>query len=272
MVGRLIGRLQESDGMHNKWYWAFKHVLFGPFLRVWNRPEISGLEHIPRHGSAILASSHQAVMDSFFFPLMCPRQITFPAKSEYFTTPGFVGRMQAWFFTSVGQVPIDRNSDNAWDSMAAAAREVFAREDLFGIYPEGTRSPDGRIYRGHTGMARIALESGQPVIPVGMIGTRAANPIGSWIVRPTKVRIVVGAPIDPLAWVRSQGIDPESEEAVRALTDHVMHTLSDLTGYPYVDRYAGEVKKALNAGLGYPEGVEPFTPADARPRPEGWRQ
>ena len=90
--------------MRNKWYWAFKHIFFGPALRVWNRPWSEGMERIPESGPAILASSHQAVMDSFYFPLLCPRQITFLAKSEYFTTPGFVGGLQKWFFSSVGQV------------------------------------------------------------------------------------------------------------------------------------------------------------------------
>ncbi|KQB86779.1 lysophospholipid acyltransferase family protein [Corynebacterium lowii] len=243
--------------MHNKWYWTFKYILFGPFLRVWNRPEIEGLENIPTKGSALLASSHQSVMDSFFFPLMCPRQITFPAKSEYFTTPGVVGRMQSWFFTSVGQVAVNRNEAGAAETMNKAAQKVFDRGDLFGVYPEGTRSPDGRIYRGRTGMARIALATGEKIIPVGMIGSRDANPIGSWLLRPKKVRMKVGKPIDPIAYVKEQGLEPDSQEAVRVLTDHVMHTLVELTGYEYVDMYASEVKKSLEAGHGYPRGAEP---------------
>ncbi|MBC3185201.1 1-acyl-sn-glycerol-3-phosphate acyltransferase [Corynebacterium sp. zg-331] len=243
--------------MHNKWYWTFKYILMGPFLRVWNRPEIEGVEHIPAQGSALLASSHQSVMDSFFFPLMCPRQITFPAKSEYFTTPGVVGRIQSWFFSTVGQVPVNRNEAGAAEAVQKAAQDVFDRGDLFGIYPEGTRSPDGRIYRGRTGVARIALTSRQKIIPVGMIGSRKANPIGSWLLRPRKVRMKVGAPIDPIAYVESKGLDPQSQAAVRELTDHVMRTLVELTGYDYVDVYASEVKKSLEAGHGYPRGAEP---------------
>ncbi|MGV0359708.1 lysophospholipid acyltransferase family protein [Corynebacterium mastitidis] len=243
--------------MQNKWYWTFKYILVGPFLRAWNRPEIEGLENIPAKGSAILASSHQSVMDSFFFPLMCPRQITFPAKSEYFTTPGVVGRLQSWFFTSVGQVPINRNEAGAAEAMSKAAQEVFDRGDLFGIYPEGTRSPDGRIYRGRTGMARIALSTGEKIVPVGMIGSRDANPIGSWLLRPRKVRMRVGEAIDPIAFVKAQGLEPDSQEAVRVLTDHVMSVLVELTGYDYVDVYASEVKKSLEAGKGYPRGAEP---------------
>ena len=152
--------------MRNKWYWAFKNIFFGPALRVWNRPWTEGMDNIPAEGPAILVSNHQAVMDSFFFPLMCPRQITFLAKSEYFTTPGVVGRAQAWFFSSVGQVPVERDSDAAGDAMLKAAKKILDRGDLFGIYPEGTRSPDERIYKGRTGMARIAMATGKPVIPI----------------------------------------------------------------------------------------------------------
>ena len=151
--------------MRNKWYWAFKHIFFGPALRVWNRPWSEGMERIPESGPAILASSHQAVMDSFYFPLLCPRQITFLAKSEYFTTPGFVGGLQKWFFSSVGQVPIDRVDKNASDAMLTSAQRIMNRGDLFGIYPEGTRSPDGRIYKGRTGMALSLIHISEPTRP-----------------------------------------------------------------------------------------------------------
>lgn len=243
--------------MNNKWYWTFKYILFGPFLRVYNRPEIEGLERIPSEGPAILASNHQAVMDSFYLPLLCPRQLTFPAKKEYFTTPGLVGSIQKWFFTSVGQVPLDRESGNAGDALQAAAEKVLDAGDLFGIYPEGTRSPDGRIYKGKTGMARVALSTGKPVIPVAMIGSRDANPIGTWVPRPRKVRIRIGDPIDPLAFAAERSLDPESHEAARALTDYVMRELADLVGVNYVDVYAADVKKSLEQGLGYPEGAQP---------------
>lgn len=242
--------------MDNKWYTLFKNVLFGPFLRVYNRPTIEGRERIPATGPAILASNHQSVMDSFYLPLLCPRQLTFPAKQEYFTTPGLVGRLQKWFFTSVGQVPIDRNSATAGEALFDAVREVVERGDLFGIYPEGTRSPDGRIYKGKTGMARAALALGVPIIPVAMIGTRDANPIGSWIIRPAKVRVLIGEPIDPIAVLTSQGVDPDDRLAPRVLTDYVMRVLAELTGQPYVDVYAADVKKSLEDGHGYPEGAE----------------
>lgn len=243
--------------MHNKWYWAFKNIFFGPFLRVYNRPTITGVEGIPVTGAAILASNHQSVMDSFFLPLLCPRQITFLAKKEYFTGTDTVGKIQRWFFTSVGQVPIDRTSTDAAQAAMDTAQRVLERGDLLGIYPEGTRSPDGRIYRGKTGAARVALTTGAPMIPVAMIGTRKANPIGSWIVRPAKVGVRIGDPIDPVAFAQERGLDPQSGEAARALTDHVMAALTVLTGSEYVDLYAADVKARLAEGKGYPAGLEP---------------
>lgn len=243
--------------MQNKWYWAFKSILVGPLLRLYNRPTITGLEHIPTTGSAILASNHQAVTDSFFLPLLCPRQITFLAKQEYFTGTGVIGGLQRWFFTSVGQVPIDRSSANAAQAAIDTGMAILNRGDLLGIYPEGTRSPDGRIYKGKTGMAFMALGAKTPIVPVAMIGTRAANPIGSWILRPAKVGIRIGEPIDPYAYVESQGLDPQSYEAARALTDYVVAKLAELSGQEYVDAYAADVKAALAAGEGYPKGTEP---------------
>ncbi|MDO5097891.1 MAG: lysophospholipid acyltransferase family protein [Corynebacterium sp.] len=243
--------------MSNKWYWAFKHVFLGPLLHVYNRPTIVGAENIPATGSAILASNHQAVFDSFYLPLLCPRQITFPAKNEYFTSPGVVGKLQKWFFTAAGQIPLDRTASDAGEALLRAAQSVFDKGELFGIYPEGTRSPDGRVYRGKTGMARVALESGTPVIPVAMIGTREANPIGSWVLRPKKVHVRIGEAIDPIAFVTERGFDPASHEAARSLTDHVMLILAQLADQPYVDVYAADVKKSLEAGNGYPPEAQP---------------
>ena len=239
--------------MEKKWYWLYKNILIGPFLRVWNRPTIRGAENIPAEGAAIVASTHQAVMDSFFFPLLSPRRITFPAKSEYFTAPGLVGRVQRWFFTSIGQIPVDRDAADAGDAILAAARTVLDKGDVLGIYPEGTRSPDGRVYKGRTGMARIALATCVPIVPLAMIGSRN----DTWIVRPAKVRMAVGEPIDGRAYVESLGIDPDSREAARPLTDHVMAVLTELSGQSYVDMYASEVKKSLAAGRGWPHGAEP---------------
>ena len=243
--------------MQKLWYWMYKNVLIGPFLRVWNRPTMEGRENIPAEGAAIVASTHQSVMDSFFFPALSPRNITFPAKSEYFTNTGVIGTIQRWFFTSIGQIPVERGAANAGDATLAAARTVLDKGEVLGIYPEGTRSPDGRIYKGRTGMARIALATGAPIIPLAMIGSRNANPIGTWIPRPFKVRMKVGEPIDGRAYVESLGIDPDSRDAARPLTDHVMAILTELSGQPYVDMYASEVKASLAAGRGWPHGAEP---------------
>ncbi|RVW05631.1 lysophospholipid acyltransferase family protein [Rhodococcus xishaensis] len=220
------------------WYWLFKYVLLGPMLWLLGRPKIEGVEHIPSDGPAILASNHQAVLDSFFFPLRVRRRITFLAKSEYFTGRGLKGAFQRWFFSVVGQVPIDRTgADAAKDALDAGLR-VLSQGKLLGIYPEGTRSPDGRLYKGKTGMARLALESGVKVIPVAMIGTAKVNPIGSKMWRPAKVTIRVGEPID---FSRFEGMGG-NRFVERAVTDEVMYKLMRLSGQEYVDIYAATLR------------------------------
>ena len=242
--------------MKNRWYSFFKAV-FGPPLRLYNRPTITGAENVPESGAVILASNHQSVMDSFYLPLMLKRQIQFPAKKEYFTAPGVKGMLQKFFFTSVGQIPVDRSSADRGDALQRAAEEVLGNGDVFGIYPEGTRSPDGRIYKGRTGMARIAMATGAPVVLVAMFGAREANPIGTWLLRPVKVGIKLSEPIDPHAWAAERGYDPDSREVMRPFTDYCMHALAALSENPYVDMYATDVKKALEETGEYPEGAEP---------------
>lgn len=240
--------------MQNKAYWFFKHIVIGPWLRVYNRPFTKGLEKLPKEGEGLLASNHLAVMDSFYLPLVSKRQLTFLAKKEYFTTPGLVGGIQKFFFTSVGQVPIDRQDKESQNAALATALKVLERGDLLGMYPEGTRSPDGRLYRGKTGLARIALESGVKVYPVAMINTNKANPIGTWIPRPARCGVYVGDPIDPEDF-RDAGDDYAQ---ARALTDAIMEALHELSGQEYVkDFYAADVKKSLEEGKGYPPGSEP---------------
>ncbi|PAT07262.1 1-acyl-sn-glycerol-3-phosphate acyltransferase [Corynebacterium hadale] len=249
--------------MTNRWYSLFKAVL-GPFLIVWNRPTINGADNIPERGPAIMVSNHQAVMDSFYLPLMVRRQLTFPAKSEYFTTPGVKGAVQKWFFSSVGQVPLDRQSADAGDALLSAATRVLDSGELFGIYPEGTRSPDGRVYKGRTGVARIAMETGAPVVLTGMVGTRNANPIGTNFPRPAKVHIEISEQIDPHAWAAEHGFDPASRDVARPFTDYLMRRLAELTGYDYVDVYASEVKESLAATGSYPPGAEPEATAEGK--------
>ena len=242
--------------MNNKWYSLFK-VIFGPPLLVWNRPTIEGAENIPSEGAAILASNHQAVLDSFYLPLLVKRQITFPAKKEYFTSPGLSGRIQKFFFSSVGQIPVDRASKDAGDALQNAAESVLGKGDLFGIYPEGTRSPDGRVYKGRTGIARVAMATGAPIVLIGMIGSGKANPIGTTIPRPVKVRIKVSEQIHPHAWAAENGFDPDSREVMRPFTDYCMRRLADMVGEDYVDVYASDVKKSLAETGEYPVEARP---------------
>ncbi|WP_132935372.1 lysophospholipid acyltransferase family protein, partial [Mycobacteroides abscessus] len=152
-------------------YWLLKYIFMGPILQLMGRPKVEGLENIPSSGPAILAGNHLAVVDSFFLPLVCPRRVTFLAKSEYFTEPGFKGWLKKVFFGGSGQVPIDRTSADAAENALSTAKRLLGEGKLLGIYPEGTRSPDGRLYKGKTGLARMALATGVPVIPVAMVGT-----------------------------------------------------------------------------------------------------
>ncbi|MDM7490725.1 lysophospholipid acyltransferase family protein [Rhodococcus sp. CSLK01-03] len=220
------------------WYWLFKYVLLGPLLWLMGRPKIEGAENIPADGPAILASNHKAVLDSFFLPLVVRRRITFLAKSEYFTGTGFKGRFQRWFFSAVGQVPIDRTgADAAQDALNAGVR-VLSQGKLLGIYPEGTRSPDGRLYKGKTGIARLALQTGVKVIPVAMIGTDEMNPIGSKMWKPAKVTVRIGEPID---FSRFEGMSG-NRFVERTVTDEVMYALMRLSDQQYVDIYAATLK------------------------------
>lgn len=224
-------------------YWLMKRVLLGPLMQTVYRPWSRGVENIPKEGPALLASNHHSVVDSFFLPLICPRRITFPAKKEYFTGTGLKGRLTAAFFRGVGQVPVDRSGGGAGQAALDAARQILDQGELFGIYPEGTRSPDGRLYRGKTGVARLALEAQVPVIPVAMIGTDILQPEGRTIPRIGRVGIVVGEPLD---FSRYYGMS-EDRTVVRAVTDEIMRELSHLSNQEYVDEYAAVVKKRRSA-------------------------
>ncbi len=220
-------------------YWLMKWVFLGPLMRAAFRPEVRGAENLPRSGGALVASNHLAVLDSFVLPLMVPRRMAFPAKSEYFTTPGPKGTLQRWFFSGMGQVPIERGNGRAARAALDTGIGVLREGRLFGIYPEGTRSPDGRLYKGRTGVARMALEAKVPVVPVAMVGTDRANPVGSRFWRPVKIRIVIGEPIDV-----SRYFDIANDRQVeRAITDEVMYALMELSGQEYVDVYASKAKE-----------------------------
>ncbi|MGH3863887.1 lysophospholipid acyltransferase family protein [Actinokineospora sp.] len=220
-------------------YWLVKWVFLGPLLRLFFRPKIEGAENIPADGGALLASNHLAVSDSFFLPLKVSRRVTFPAKIEYFTAPGIKGKLKKLFFTGVGQIPIDRSGGSAAQAAIGTGVRLLREGHLMGIYPEGTRSPDGRLYKGKTGIARIALQAGVPVIPVAMFGTDKANPIGSKMWKPYPIRIKVGKPLD---FSRYEGLEGD-RFVERSITDEIMYALMELSGQEYVDVYAAKAKE-----------------------------
>ena len=223
-------------------YWLLKYIFLGPLLAMLGRPKVEGLENIPRSGPAILASNHLAVMDSFYLPLVVRRRITFLAKAEYFTGTGLKGWLSRWFFTSVGQVPIDRNDSDSAQAALRTAERLLGEGKLLGMYPEGTRSPDGRLYKGKTGMGRLALQTGVPVIPVAMIGTNVVNPPGTSMLRFGRVTVRFGKPMD---FSRFEGM-AGNRFIERAVTDEVIYELMGLTGQEYVDIYAATVKERSN--------------------------
>jgi 1-acyl-sn-glycerol-3-phosphate acyltransferase len=245
-------------------YWLLKKIILGPLLTVVYRPTIKGLEHVPATGPAILASNHLSFSDSFFLPLLVPRRITFLAKSDYFTGRGLKGRLTAGFFRGLGQVPIDRTGGRASDAALTTGLRVLNRGELLGIYPEGTRSPDGRLYRGKTGIARMALEAGVPVLPVAMIGTDEVQPIGRVIPKLGRPRVIIGSPLD---FSRYEGMSAD-RFVLRSITDEIMYDLMKISGQEYVDVYAATMKERLAAAKrakpvpGGPEGEALDGPVD----------
>jgi 1-acyl-sn-glycerol-3-phosphate acyltransferase len=219
-------------------YRLLKYVFLGPLLRLLFRPRIEGMENIPETGAAIIAGNHLSFSDHFLMPAILPRRITFLAKAEYFTGPGLKGRLTAAFFRSVGQIPVDRSGGKASQSAIEAGLRVLGRGELLGIYPEGTRSHDGRLYRGRTGVAVMALRAGVPVIPCAMVGTFELQPPGRVVPRIGRVTIRFGRPLD---FSRFAGMD-DQRPAVRSITDEIMYEILGMSGQEYVDRYAGEVK------------------------------
>ena len=210
-------------------YWVVKAVLT-PILGVCFRVKVEGRENVPRRGRVILASNHRSFLDSIFLPLVLRRRVTFVAKAEYFDDP-----KTAWFFRGVGQIPIRREGGSASERALASATEVLRAGGMFAIYPEGTRTRDGYLHRGHTGVARLSLRTQTPVVPVGMIGTDDVQPVDKRMPRLfRRVTVRFGEPLDPARYG-----DYESEHlALRELTDEVMYEIGQLSGYEYVDTYA----------------------------------
>ncbi|MFI7412733.1 lysophospholipid acyltransferase family protein [Streptomyces sp. NPDC049627] len=219
-------------------YYLLKYVLLGPLLRLFFRPRIEGLEHIPATGAAIVAGNHLSFSDHFLMPAMLKRRITFLAKKEYFTGPGIKGRLTAAFFRSAGQIPVDRTGKEAGQAAIREGLGVLRKGELLGIYPEGTRSHDGRLYKGKVGVAVMALKAQVPVIPCAMIGTFEAQPPGKVIPNIHPVTIRFGKPLD---FSRYAGM--ENEKAIlRAVTDEIMYAILSLSEQEYVDQYAAVAK------------------------------
>ncbi|MFH9574702.1 lysophospholipid acyltransferase family protein [Streptomyces sp. NPDC017454] len=219
-------------------YYVLKYVLLGPLLRVVFRPRIEGLDHVPASGAAIVAGNHLSFSDHFLMPAVLRRRITFLAKAEYFTGPGLKGRLTAFFFRSAGQIPVDRTGKDAGQAAIREGLGVLGRDELLGIYPEGTRSHDGRLYKGKVGVAVMALRAGVPVVPCAMIGTFEAQPPGRKIPKLHPVVIRFGEPLD---FSRYAGLERE-KAVLRAVTDEIMYAVLTLSGQEYVDRYAADVK------------------------------
>jgi 1-acyl-sn-glycerol-3-phosphate acyltransferase len=219
------------------WYWIVKAILT-PVLRTLFRPKVEGLENVPADGAAILASNHLSFSDSIFLPLMVPRRITFLAKSDYFTSGGLKGRLKAGFFKGVGQLPVDRSGGRASQAALETGLRVLGEGKLLGIYPEGTRSPDGKLYRGKTGVARMALEAGVPVIPCAMVNTHEIQPPGQVMPKLIPVVMRIGKPLD---FSRYAGME-DDRFVLRSMTDEIMYELMQLSGQEYVDTYATKAK------------------------------
>lgn len=220
-------------------YWLMKHVLVGPLLRGVFRPWVVGAENVPREGGVIFASNHLSFIDSIVLPLVLERRISFLAKSEYFTRRGFRGFWTRAFMLATGQLPIDRSGGKASEASLATGLAVLARHEQLGIYPEGTRSPDGRLYRGRTGVARMILEGRVPVVPVVMVGSAEVMPIGARLPKVRRVGVVFGRPLD---FTRFEGMEGD-RFILRSVTDEIMSELAALGDQAYVDVYASTVKE-----------------------------
>lgn len=219
-------------------YWLMKNLVIGPILLTVFRPWVRGIENVPRSGAVILASNHLSFTDSVFLPLVLDRRVVFLAKSDYFTGRGIKGWLIKMFFEASGQLPIDRSGGKASEASLNTGLKVLADGYALGIYPEGTRSPDGVMYRGRTGVARMILESGAPVVPVAMLETEKVMPIGTTIPKVVRPGIIFGEPLD---FTRFAGLESD-RFVLRSITDEIMYELGRLSGQEYRDVYATTVK------------------------------
>ena len=219
-------------------YWLMKHWVIGPLLTTVFRPWVKGLENVPRTGPLIVVCNHLSFVDSVFLPLMIDRQMAFLAKSDYFTGKGIKGWFIRFFMTSAGQLPIDRSGGKASEASLNAGLQVLADGGVLAIYPEGTRSPDGRMYRGRTGVARMILEAHVPVIPAAVIGTEKVMPLGSNVPKVHRVGVVIGEPLD---FSRFEGMESD-RFVLRSITDEIIYEMNKLSEQEYVDAYASTIR------------------------------
>ncbi|MFD7401796.1 lysophospholipid acyltransferase family protein [Streptomyces sp. NPDC059866] len=225
-------------------YYVLKHILLGPLLRLLFRPRAEGLEHVPAEGAAIIAGNHLSFADPLLMPGVLKRRITFLAKAEYFTAPGLRGRLTALVLRGAGQISVDRSGRGAGEGAIREGLGVLARGEVLAIYPEGTRSPDGRLYKGKVGVAVIALAAQVPVIPCAMVGTFEIWPPGRVLPRLRPVAIRFGEPLD---FSRFAGM-AHQKTVLRAVTDEITYVILRLSGQEYVDRYAADVKAGQAKG------------------------
>jgi 1-acyl-sn-glycerol-3-phosphate acyltransferase len=235
-------------------YWLLKYVILGPLLKALFRPQVEGLANVPTSGPVILACNHLSFSDSIFTPLIVKRRVTFVAKAEYFSGKGIKGWLMRQFFVSTGTIPVDRSGGRAAQAALDTLLRVLRNGDVAGIYPEGTRSPDGRLYRGKTGVARLALDSGAVVVPVALLNTDEIQPTGTLIPKIKRVRMRFGTPLDFSQYAGARG----DRFVERAITDEIMYELMTLSGREYVDVYASTLKTSV---------ISPTT-ATTRPRTE----
>jgi len=251
-------KVERENGRGGKGiYWMLKNVLLGPGISKIFRPVEEGVQNVPARGAAILASNHLSFADWLFMPLALDRRVTFVAKSDYFTGVGVKGWAQKRFFAGTGQVPIDRSGGRASEGAIRAGLKVLQRGELFGIYPEGTRSHDGRLYKGRTGVARLALLAGVPVIPSAVIGTDVIAPPGKIVHKIVSPTVRFGEPLDFSRYAQMS----EDRFILRSITDEIMYAIMELSGQEYVDMYAPAAKEAAAREAAADEEAETFPQA-----------
>jgi 1-acyl-sn-glycerol-3-phosphate acyltransferase len=239
-------------------YWLLKYILLGPLLRLIYRPRARGLENLPETGPFILASNHISFVDSLFVPLVCPRDVVFLGKADYFDKA-----RTRWFMKAANVIPVRREGGSASEAAILAGVRALRAGHVAGIYPEGTRSPDGRLYRGKTGVARMALEARVPVVPVSVHGTDEIMPLDAKAPRLSgRPTVTFGKPL----YFDRYYERPKDRFALRSATDEILYEIMMLSGQEYVDEYASKVKKELQAERGSVRIPEPEREATGSPR------